>query len=280
MPPISEQMQQTLRNLTVAPAAPALLPAPAPDNIGAKCPTCANTGILGWKSPRHYPLAECEFCPCPAGQTYQAVLAGQQAQQRQARLTSAFTSAGIPAHFHGLTLDTLAPLVANEPDKCTALAAARSIAATGQYLGKSSLCLVGPVGAGKTGMLTPILRGYLDAGLSALWIEFYDFCEGIQSKYGRGDEAAQAMDLVRSVDWLLIDDVGDPTRPGPETDDKRRLLYQIVNHRHNHRRPMFITSNLDLRGLAAQFGERTVERIYESCAVIRVGGRNLRRDPS
>jgi len=278
MPPISEQMRQTLSSLTVAPVAPALLPAPAA--VGDKCPTCANTGLLGWKSPRHYPLAECEFCPCDAGQTYQALLAGQQAQQRQARLTAAFTSAGIPPHFQDFTLDTLAALIANEPDKRTGIEAARAIAATGAYNGKTSLCLVGPVGSGKTGLVTPILRQYLDAGLSALWIEFYDFCEAVQSKYGQGDESAQAMDLVRSVDWLLIDDVGDPARPGPETDDKRRLLYQIVNHRHNHRRPMLITSNLDLRGLAAQFGERTVERIYESCAVIRVGGRNLRRDPS
>jgi len=274
MTPVSEQMQQTLRNLTVAPATGA-----TGEPLGDKCPDCRNTGLVGWKSPRHYPLAECQFCTCDAGLTYQAMLASQQAVARQARLTSTFTSAGIPAHFQGLTLDTIADLVAGEPDKATALAGAKSLAETGLYAGKTGVYLTGSVGTGKTGMLTPVLRRYLDAGLSALWIEFYDFCQAIQSKYSQADDAAgQAMDLARSVDWLLIDDVGDPTRSGPETDDKRRLLYQIVNHRHNHRRPMLITSNLDLRGLAAQFGERTVERIYESCAVIRVGGRNLRRN--
>lgn len=85
------------------------------------------------------------------------------------------------------------------------------------------------------------------------------------------------MDLVRGVDWLMMDDIGDTSRKDPETDDKRKLLYQIVNHRHNHVRPMLITSNLTPGEFTAQFGARTFERIAECCAVVKIGGRNLRR---
>ena len=75
----------------------------------------------------------------------------------------------------------------------------------------------------------------------------------------------------------MMDDIGDAARKEPETDDKRKLLYQIVNHRHNHVRPMLITSNLEPDKFANQFGTRTFERIVECCAVVRIGGRNLRR---
>ena len=62
-----------------------------------------------------------------------------------------------------------------------------------------------------------------------------------------------------------------------ETADRQRILYQLVNHRHNHRLPLLITSNLAPGQFAKQFGMRTFERVAESCAVVALGGRNLRR---
>jgi len=262
----------------------AALPQAAPPNstpvtpaAPSVCPLCGSTGFIGWKTPRHYPLAEVQFCECPAGRRALAAERAKAAAAHQQRLAAAFTRAGIPSHFHGLTVDSLAALAGDDPDKATAIAVARSLLATGQFSGKPGVYLFGEYGCGKTGVLTPVLRHYLDQGHTGLWLEFYDFCTEIQSKYGQGDEADKALDLVRSVDWLLMDDVGDVARTGPETDDKRRLLYQIVNHRHNHVRSMLITSNLNPDRFAQQFGARTFERILESCAVVKIAGRNLRR---
>lgn len=243
----------------------------------AVCVFCGGQGIVGWKQPRNYPLNEVQFCDCEAGQRFKAAEQRKLTEKHQAQLGATFTRAGIPAHFHGLTIDTLAELVGDDPGKAKAIEAARSMIATGYYAGKPGIYLFGEYGCGKTGVLTPVLRHFLDQGHSGLWMEFYDFTEEIQSKYGKGEEASQAMDLVRGVEWLLMDDVGDAARNNPETDDKRRLLYQIVNHRHNHVRPMLITSNLPPDRFAAQFGERTLERIIESCALVRISGRNLRR---
>ncbi len=244
----------------------------------AVCVFCGGLGIVGWKTPRHYPANEVQFCECEAGQRYKAAEHQALTEKKQQRLAATFSHAGIPAHFHGLTIDTLAELAGDDPGKAKAIEAARSMVETGYYVGKPGIYLFGEYGCGKTGVLTPVLRHYLDKGHSGLWMEFYDFTEEIQSKYGKGDEASQAMDEVRSVEWLLMDDVGDVARNGAETDDKRKLLYQIVNHRHNHVRPMLITSNLSPDKFAAQFGTRTLERIIESCAVVRIAGRNLRRN--
>ena len=61
-----------------------------------------------------------------------------------------------------------------------------------------------------------------------------------------------------------------------ETDDRRRIIYQLINYRHNHDLPMLITTNLNGQQLADQFGGRTVERIIESCAWVKMEGQNLR----
>jgi DNA replication protein DnaC len=257
----------TTNTMPLAPARP------APET----CPLCGNLGIMGWKTPRHYPLSEVQFCECPAGQRAQSAERAKAAATQQDKLKAAFTRAGIPAHFHGLTIDTLAAVAGDDPDKTKAIEVARTMVEQGMYQDKPGVFLFGSYGCGKTGVLTPVLRHWLDQGHSGLWIEFYDFCEEIQSKYGKGDEASQAMDLVRSVEWLMMDDIGDVARKDLETDDKRKLLYQIVNHRHNHVRPMLITSNLTPGEFTAQFGARTFERIAECCAVVKIGGRNLRR---
>lgn len=258
-------------------AAPTNNTPPAPATRPAVCPLCGGLGIQGWKTPRHYPLAEVQFCACPVGQAAAAAERAKAAANHQKRLAATFSRAGIPSHFAGMTVDTLAQLTGDDPDKAKAIAVARELLATGHCAGKPGVFLFGEYGCGKTGVLTPVLRHYLDAGHTGLWLEFYDFCAEIQSKYGQGDESDRALDLVRSADWLLMDDVGDAARTAPETDDKRRLLYQIVNHRHNHVRPMLITSNLGPDRFVSQFGARTFERIAESCAIVKIAGRNLRR---
>lgn len=270
MQQLANALPSAVPTTNTIPLAPAR---PAPET----CPLCGNLGIVGWKTPRHYPLSEVQFCECQAGQRAQAAERAKATKVQQERLQQAFTRAGIPAHFHGLTIDTLAALAGNDAEKAKAIEVARTMVDQGMYQGKPGVFLSGPYGCGKTGVLTPVLRHWLDQGHSGLWIEFYDFCEEIQRKYGQGDEASQAMDLVRSVDWLLMDDIGDTARLTPETDDKRKLLYQIVNHRHNHVRPMLITTNLGPDQFVTQFGARTFERIIESCAMVYIGGRNLRR---
>lgn len=241
------------------------------------CPLCGSLGIQGWKTPRHYPLAEVQFCQCPAGRAAEAAERAKAAERASAKLAAAFTAAGIPAHFRGFTIETLVAAAGDDPDKARAIEVAQALVQTGLYAGKRGAFFFGPYGSGKTGLLTPVLRHYLDQGHSGLWIEYADFCSEIQRKYGQGDEADKALDLVRSVDWLLMDDVGDAARSGQETDDKRKLLYQIVNSRHDHMRPMLLTSNLSPDQFANQFGARTFERVLESCAIVKIAGRNLRR---
>lgn len=233
--------------------------------------------MIGWKSPWSYPLHEVTFCECETGARALAYWQQKTSEQQQAKLAKLFESAGVPIRFRDLTVDTLP----TDPGKAPAVAAARTMIEQGHIDGKRGLLLVGPYGTGKTGLLTPVLRYWLDQGKSGLWIEFYDFTDQIQAAYSTGN-STDVLDAAQSAEWILLDDVGDLQRNDrhggfAESTDKQRLLYQLINYRHNHELPMLLTSNLSPAQLAEQFGARTFERIMESCAIFEMGGRNLRK---
>lgn len=249
----------------------------------SKCDRCGGLGILGWKTPRHYPIAEVQFCDCAVGVAVLDQERRNEAAKRQRQLDKTFAAAGIPEHFRGMTIDSLQNVAANDPGKRAGIAAACELIETGFTEGKNSLYLHGDFGMGKTGVVTPILRHFLDNGLTGLWIEFYDFTDEVQSRYRNNAEetASAAVKQAQEVDILLLDDVGNPNLKDErgireETGDKCKLLYQVINARHNHALPMLITSNLTPNEFLRQFGIRTWERVRESCRVLKMGGNNLR----
>jgi DNA replication protein DnaC len=77
---------------------------------------------------------------------------------------------------------------------------------------------------------------------------------------------------------LLLDDIGDLTI-NTQTDDRRRLLYEVLDKRNDEMLPTILTSNLSPKRFKEQFGERTLERVVEMAALYRMEGRNYRKEP-
>lgn len=227
-----------------------------------------------------------QFCDCDLGGRTQAFWQRKQSEQHSAKLAKLFDAAGVPDRYRTFTVDSFQKLAKGDPAKVSAIAAAKALIVQG-YIDvegkrKTGAMFMGPYGTGKTGAATPILRYWLDQGKSGLWIEFYDFCDRVQAGYAKGDSEA-VMDAAKQADWVLLDDVGDLQRDDKatgfaETTDRQKLLYQLVNYRHNHGLPLLLTTNLEPAQFAVQFGARTSERLLESCHVVYVGGRNLRGD--
>lgn len=261
-----------------------------------KCADCQDAGYKGWKTPvAGYALKECEVCVCEAGKRVQSHWQRKEAEAQQRRLEKAFTGAGIPQHFQGFTLESLIATAGNDQGKREAIATVSEFIATGWATDpvtgkrKPGIVISGQFGCGKTGALTPALREAVAAGKSGLWIETNEFIATIQSGYRRRDEysnrpeeqefasnADRCLSAAQRAGIILLDDFGDVERTKPETDDRRRLLYELINYRHNECLPMLISTNCDGAQLAHQFGARTVERVMESCAWVEMGGRNLR----
>lgn len=262
------------------------------------CPVCDGYGIKRtcFKHPEAFPLAEIDWCACNAGifqrDYWQKKRGPLEQAKRQARIDKLFAGAGIPSFFKDFTVGTLRNRVGNDPGKLAVIAQVeqfiveRRIVDPRTKLSKFGLILSGSFGTGKTGMLTPALRSWLDDGKSALWIEAKEFVKEIQRSYGRGDEdsSEQKLDEAKRADIVLIDDLGDKERIdskgnlAPEPPDRIEIIYRLINDRHNADRPMLITTNLTGSELSIQLGARTFNRIVESCAWLKMPGKNLRME--
>lgn len=230
-------------------------------------------------------MAQVEFCDCAWGQKARAFWQAKEAETHQRQLNQLFVSAGVPAHFRDLTIDSMIERAGRDAGKIAAIEAVIQFKHGGLVLDpatkryKAGIVLSGSFGCGKTGLLTPALRHVIEAGKSGLWVEVYDLISAIQQGYSDGDASAK-LAAAQQADVVLLDDLGDVERDAEETADRRRIIYQLINYRHNNALPMLITTNCNGAQLAKQFGARTIERVFESCAWINMGGRNLRMEKS
>lgn len=240
---------------------------------------------MGWKTPEHYPISELKFCDCKVGQRRLEAVRAEANRAQQKRLDAIFANAGIPQNFRGLTVETLKDRCGENSGKSEAINAVEKFIAQG-YLEdagskryKPGIVLYGDFGRGKTGLLTHALCQMMQQGKTGLWIEMYDFVSAIQSGY-EDNSNSDKLGAAQRVDVILLDDFGNKSRTQAETDDKQTILYRLINYRHNAGLPMLITTNLTAAEMGVQFGQRTVERILEACAWVKVGGENLRFAPT
>jgi DNA replication protein DnaC len=244
-------------------------------STGSSCPRCGGSGNLGWQSPiAGYKLHQLHLCDCAAGEAFRRDAMAYYAREDWTRNQKLFGRSGVPERFAGFTLDSWLAAVDGDKGKDAAAAAAAGWSGVKREW-PNSLYLYGEPGTGKSGLATALMNGAAADGVYGLWIEWFDFVDAIQSAYGQNDgTASKQIEAAQTVPLLLLDDVGDVFR-GAESPDKQRIVYQVVNARHNNGLPTLFTSNLTPLLFAAQFGERTWRRVAEMSAVVHVAGRNL-----
>lgn len=232
-----------------------------------------------------------EFCSCEHGQSRQtyltAALMAEETRLRQIadaprlaeqrRMTTIFKGAGVPERYAAYTFETFLRVAGNDPGKREAIATIRSYFDAGQVdtaAGlRNGIFLFGPSGVGKTGSLSPLFVALLKQGHSGLWIQYNDLmAEMRRFEDGRVDER---MDACKHVEYLFIDDFGDPAAQKTATDYARDVVFRIIDHRVSNCKPLLITSNLTLTDIENQFHARIARRIKTGCAAIQMGGNVL-----
>lgn len=193
--------------------------------------------------------------------------------------------AGIPPAFTSAHMRDL-EAVEGDKENAVAVEVMRDYAAEGKVdtdgYDQYCLLLAGGFGTGKTYAATAAFKARLwrSTNKSALWRKYPAFIREVQSTYSAAAERTvqQVLASYQRTPLLLLDDIGDLTI-GSETEDRRRLVYEVIDYRNDHFLPTIITTNLSGRQLQEQFGQRTWERLRFMCCMLSMDGTNLRQHP-
>ena len=132
----------------------------------------------------------------------------------------------------------------------------------------------GQPGVGKTGVLSPLFLELVHQGHTGLWVQYNDLMAAMR-RFEDGQVEAR-MDACKQVEYLFIDDFGDPAAQRIATDYARDVMFRIVDHRISWNLALFVTSNLTISDLADQFHARIARRLVAGCAVVQMGGQVLK----
>lgn len=90
-----------------------------------------------------------------------------------------------------------------------------------------------------------------------------------------GPEAAARMAEAREADVLFVDDLGTEVRGAYW----EAALQEVLDARYAARQLTCITSNLEVRQLRKDYGDRIADRLSETARIVSVGAASLRRRP-
>jgi DNA replication protein DnaC len=123
---------------------------------------------------------------------------------------------------------------------------AAAVAAAQQFAREPSgwLVLWGPSGCGKTHLAAAIANASIEQGRPAFFVVVPDLLDHLRAAYRPGSEVSydDLFEQVRKAPLVVLDDLGAQTAT-PWAQEK---LFQLVNHRYNHRLPTVFTTSVPL----------------------------------
>lgn len=125
------------------------------------------------------------------------------------------------------------------------------------------LVLEGPYGCGKTHLAVAVARCLIDAGVTVMVQTVPDLLDHLRDSFApnSGPSYSELFNQMRNIPVLVLDDYGAQS----DTPWALEKLFQLLNHRYNHRLSTVITSNDlkkgDMRLYSRMHDRRLVDKI-------------------
>lgn len=131
---------------------------------------------------------------------------------------------------------------------------------------RNGLLIAGGYGSGKTHLAAAVSNALADRGISVMFGTSITHFDNIRNEF---ENAGQNKYLARmkTIDVLVIDDLGKEKK----SDWTKQTLFDVINHRYEHKMPTIITTNLvsedgeDFSALANHVEGAVWSRICEMC---------------
>lgn len=185
--------------------------------------------------------------------------------QYERKVDEIFRLGGLKARHEIMGLDNYKPTTENQ----------RNILASLNEYSDGNIFIFGPVGTGKTHLISGLIRRIVEERLA--WFKFrtgVDMLYEIRSTFNYGDpgETDRMIDKFTRTDILIIDDLG----AEKSTEWARETFYMIIDRRYNMMKRTFITSNLSPKELANKLNDRLVSRLIEGAMILKIDGKDYR----
>ena len=240
-------------------------PKPLVDAIGSKWPdreaSCPEHGAF---VSRNIIRGIWSKCPeCEEARRLECEKAEAEDRQKRAaeRHQTMLGAAAIPKRFIGRSFGTFR---AETDAQRHALTVARDYADEfdGYARRGAGLILSGMPGTGKSHLASAILQALM-VRADVRYVTCLDMIRAVRDTWRRDSERTetQLLAYLRDLDLLVIDEVG--MQYG--TDGEQTILFDVLDRRYREVRPTVLLTNQDKEGLKAFVGDRTYDRLAETC---------------
>lgn len=146
---------------------------------------------------------------------------------------------------------------------------------------RNGLFICGECGVGKSHIAFATANELIKKGNSVIAMTMIDLLLKIKSSYGYGvDNGSEEriLKVYEDCSLLIIDDLG-KEKP---TDWVLQMIYSIVDRRYNALKPIIVTTNFTASELIKRFGDSSignaiVDRLFETCQYVPIGGESYRK---
>lgn len=184
----------------------------------------------------------------------------EEAKKKRAHLDAWLGRSAIPVRFIGRSFDNFK---ASTPDQARALSVMRGYSegfASEAKAGKG-LILTGKPGTGKSHLAAAVLQSL--TGRHVMYATCMDIIRMVRETWRKGSERSERQVLAHlgDLDLLAIDEMG--VQYG--TDGEQTILFDVLDLRYRNVKPTILLTNQDLQGLKTFIGDRSYDRLKETC---------------
>lgn len=215
--------------------------------------------------------SRCPACEDERRKAGEAKEAEEARRARESRERKLLGRAAIPERFIGKGFDNFH---ADTDAKRSALTILRDYAEnfdrnaqTGQ-----GLILSGKPGTGKSHLAGAVLQSQISRDV--LYATCLDIIRMVRETWRKDSERSerQVLSYLGGLDLLVIDEMG--VQYG--TDGEQTVMFDVLDRRYRDMKPTILLTNQDAAGLKAYLGERTFDRIRETCRFVAFGWESYR----
>lgn len=212
--------------------------------------------ILGKKIKRGCP--ECIQQEADEAKAREAEEAKREEEIRAYESQKRLELSGVPARFANKSLDTF--VITNDGQELALESCRRLVQAIKQAEKAPNLVFIGKPGTGKTHLSCGVIRElYMTKRVRR--IDLPDLIREIRSTWHKKSERTESevLDFYGKIDLLIIEEIG----TGAGSEDEKARIFQVINRRYEAMLPTVIISNLDIKTLREEIGERVLDRLRE-----------------